>query len=92
MALKKNIPTNYGADASYWKISRTNIDWHSKRASVELLGFTSQEAREAGKEPITRENYAYMGDGFEFTPEENAVAKAYVLIKGTEQFADAEDC
>lgn len=46
MALQKSIPTEYGVNATYWKICQFNVDSLNQRAHVELLGFISQDARE----------------------------------------------
>ena len=38
MALQKTIPTAYGVDLTYWKVTRLNIDWLNQIGEVFLGG------------------------------------------------------
>ena len=45
MALQKTIPTPYGVDLTYWKVTRLNIDWLNQIGEVFLGGWPNQQAR-----------------------------------------------
>ena len=45
MALFKEISTNYGTTASYWKITSLVFN-HNKDCSIALSGYASKDARE----------------------------------------------
>jgi hypothetical protein len=95
MALQKDIETNYGNIASYWKVISTNIDWHGKTAEITLAGFIDKDARVGGKAPIVIYRYNVINDKFTFSPENNVLTTAYELIKKSEEhdasFIDAQD-
>jgi len=91
MALVLAKATNYGVDAAYWKVAVTNINWHSRAAHVDLLGFVSEDARRTEKNPIAVCSYDWSGEGFPFDLERNIVADTYAQVKTLEEWAGAED-
>ena len=98
MALCKNLVTEYGITASYHKISKIDINWHTKQCEVQLDSYFSKEAREQGKLPILERRYFYVStrpeneDNFDFDPEQNIVSQLYAKIKQESDFLDATEC
>lgn len=105
MALKLAIPTPYGVTAEYWKIAQLNVNTLGPSAHVDLVGFTSQEAREAypAVQPIAVRSFDWPPGILEFGHEINNFAVAYAQIKAwpafdadgqpiPAEFADAVDC
>lgn len=100
MALQKQKDTQFGIKANYWKIVKTNIDWHNKKANIIMVGFENKASRQANNAPLSQTNFEYEGTveigdkvlvPFPFLPEDNIVAKSYELIKQTKDFAGALD-
>lgn len=93
MALIKTLPTEYGIDASYWKIVDLNINWLAREAHLSLLGWASLADRDAGKKEIDRKIFSFLGEDFPFTDTEpqNERGIAYSKIKTTNLFLDAGD-
>lgn len=51
MALFKEISTNYGIPASYWKITSLIFN-QNKDCSIVLSGYTNKDARENNGQPL----------------------------------------
>lgn len=83
MALQKSIQTNFGIEATYWKVVEINVNWHEKRSHVTLLGWVDQGARDSGKQPIDQRTFDWGGEDFPFVDKEpqNERAKAYEKVK-----------
>lgn len=87
MALIKNIETQYGIDANYWKVVDLNVNWLTKQSHISLLGWNSKTDRVEGKQSLASRVYDWSGEDFPFTIEaldaenENAVKIAYEKIK-----------
>lgn len=52
MALKKEIPTQYGVPAMYWKNTAINFDLQNQIANSTCLGYASEEAAKNKSTPI----------------------------------------
>jgi hypothetical protein len=92
MALLKSVETNYGVNASYWKISRTNINWYDGVLSLELWGFFDEAARRANKSTLNIKEYVFGGDDFaNFRGNEKLLDKAYEMLKGLEEWQGSEN-
>jgi hypothetical protein len=61
MALQKTIPTPYGVDLTYWKITRLNIDWLNQIGEVFLGGWPNQQARLNGVQGEMHDNNPFTG-------------------------------
>lgn len=86
MALEKSIPSAYGVDALYWRISRAEAYYTERCVDVYLYGYASQAARASGASPLSlagpiRFSFDAIG-GPDFT-----VAGIYAAIKA---LAEAE--
>lgn len=93
MALSKVLPTDFGIDATYWKIVDLNINWLSRETHISLLGWSDKVSREAGRKELARKIFSFSGDDFPFLDIEpqNEREIAYDKIKQTELFADSGD-
>lgn len=93
MALIKTISTNFGIDSTYWKIVDLNINWLSKNSHVSMSGWSSKASRDAGDQPLTSRSFDWSSDEFPFIDDEpqNERETAYLKIKESEEFSDAED-
>ena len=84
MALAKAIMTQYGINAQYHKICRIDADWKSKILTVDISGWISQDLRIAGYTPIMTFQRVFVGEYFDFTPEENLVSEVYTKLVNDE--------
>lgn len=91
MALWKSIPTSYGIDADYHKITATDVDWLNKTIRINLDTYVTQAIRNSGKAPIMTHSYYWSGDEFSFTNNSNLVAECYTKLKTLEQWSNAQD-
>lgn len=91
MALILQLELPNGATVSYWKILDCNVNMHDRRAHVTLGGFVNEQARLAGRLPLTTESCDWTPDDFPFTVGANWLAQAYLSIKEREPFTDAID-
>ena len=76
MALLLSKPTQFGVDATYWRIIFVQIDFGSNRMAVAMAGYVNQAAREAGLDPITQEQVAFEAEAFIPEPSRTAVYSA----------------
>lgn len=101
MALSKNIPTDYGVDATYWRIIGAQAYYGENLVDVVLAGYASDAARQAGKSPlatITGIRLSWSDMALEGTNEPTRAA-AYTAIKALAEtderlsvLAGAVDC
>ena len=52
MALLKDIQTNFGVVASYWRIILIREDYENKVTKITFAGYLNKEARDNGALPI----------------------------------------
>jgi hypothetical protein len=89
MALLKSVPTEYGVTVSYHKIVLTNIDWLARKAHIEIVGYKDQQARLDGCKFLVGTGFDFQGDNFDFTCEDNIVAKSYEKLVLLPEFESA---
>ncbi len=82
MALEKQIETQYGIDATYWRLTQIQIDYANESAAATLSGYPSQSARQRSALHISHRNYRFSSDNFSgFGHEANNTAVAYQKIR-----------
>ena len=93
MALQINKDSNYGVTATYWKISRMNIDWFSNYSQVAIGGWADKTARDNQSFPLKEFVYEFNGPDFPLIESEpqNEREIFYNLIKQNEDFNGATD-
>ena len=85
MALIKNIKSEFGVDATYWKIATSNADFVAGTFNVTLYGYATQEARVANCEPLVQTGVSLQAlDTADRT-------SLYALIKATSAFQESID-
>lgn len=91
MALFKNISTEYGTEASYWKISNAvfNLDGS---CTITVLGFYTQSARNIPQAPMQTLKYTILNTDMEtyFQTGFN-LHDAYEYLKTTPEFSFASE-
>lgn len=83
MALLKTIPTQYGIDATYWRITNINSFFNGK-TSVMIDGYLDKDARFESAEPLRREVR-------DFPLQDVTRAIAYAEFKKLDMFTGALD-
>lgn len=81
MALQKTIPTAYGVDLTYWKVTRLNIDWLNKVGEVFLGGWPNQQARLNGVQALEYKTQVFRYDDWPFTADGYNITEAYDRLK-----------
>lgn len=102
MALSKNIATEFGVDAAYWRIIGMQTYYDDALVDVALAGYASADARHGGKVPLAtisgiRLSWADMSlEGDNEPSRETAYAAIKVLANGGDErlslLAGATDC
>ncbi|MEW6732058.1 MAG: hypothetical protein AB1489_12090 [Acidobacteriota bacterium] len=68
MGFEKFMPLgNTGLGGNYWKILDTNINWHTKYASITIGCFKDKATADAGGDYITLKGRNWIGTDFPFT-------------------------
>jgi hypothetical protein len=88
MALIKSIDTDYGIPASYWNIGAVQEDFKGKGTEITFYGYASQEAREAGKQPLSAGKIQIAGNEYVAGADRAAL---YEIIKQKPEFYFATD-
>lgn len=88
MALQKAIASEYGFDATYWKVRSIQIYYEDGGILVDvvLLGFLDKDARTAGKKSFMTAQKRIEGMASDFTR-----ADLYAEIKKIEDFVGSTD-
>ena len=81
MALNKTIPTAYGVDLTYWKVTRLNIDWLNQNGEVFLGGWPNQQARLNGVDALEYKTQVFRYDDWPFTADGYNITEAYERLK-----------
>lgn len=81
MALQKTIPTPYGVDLTYWKVTRLNIDWLNQIGEVFLGGWPNQQARLNGVQALEYKTQVFRYDNWPFTADGYNITEAYERLK-----------
>lgn len=88
MALIKSIDTEFGIPATYWNIGAVQEDFKGKGTEVTFYGYASQEARMAGKQPLSADKFQLVGDEYIAGADRAAL---YAIIKQKPEFENAVD-
>lgn len=88
MALLKSIDTDFGIAATYWNIGAVAEDFKGRGTEVTFYGYASQEAREAGKQPLSAGKVQITGADYVAGADR---AVLYATIKQRPEFAGALD-
>lgn len=101
MALQQIIQHETGAYSQYWRVIRTDLNYESNEAEIELYGYVSEQARLDGKSKLDKRIFNTQGSEFTtyFIPSSidpqdiNQVKNAYLYIKGISggEFTSATD-
>ena len=84
MALQKTIPTQFGVDATYHKISA--IQWNFGSVVLTMSSYKDVDAREENKAPLVESTFSFIIEGDAFTR-----PNLYVLLKSQPDFIGATD-
>lgn len=87
MAMSKNVPTGYGIDANYWKISFVRYNFLTNRVDVTMCGWITKPLN-VNVNPILQipVGFDVREDGLPYTRKE-----LYNKLKLEECFQDSED-
>jgi hypothetical protein len=88
MGLLISIDTDYGLPATYWNIGAVQEDFKGKGTEVTFYGYASQEARLAGKQPLSAGKAQITGAEYVAGADR---ATLYGILKQRPEFAGAQD-
>jgi len=97
MALEITKTTQYGNNATYWRVVETNVNWIRDDSHVTLAGYISSKERNAGNAPIATVNLDWPSEDNPFVLSEldkantNTISVAYKKIKTLDEWKDAKD-
>jgi hypothetical protein len=92
MALFKQIGTNYGIVASYWKITDISLNSLDGTAHVVVSGYPDREIRLAGYLPLKTLEYSVSAeDVYTYFPTSLDIAQVYGYLKTLGDFIFSED-
>lgn len=88
MAIIKSIDTEFGVPAVYWNIGAVQEDFKGQGTEVTLYGYSSKEARDEGKQPISATKLQIAGEQYTAGADRAAL---YAYVKQQAQFEGAVD-
>ena len=88
MALIKSVDTDFGIPATYWNIGAVQEDFKGQGTEVTFYGYASQEAREAGKQPLSAGKVQIAGAEYVAGADRQTL---YSILKQRPEFDGAED-
>ena len=88
MALLKSIEAEVGVSAVYWNVGLAHEDFKSQKCDLTLYGYVSQEARLAGKQPLSVMQMQVIGAEYVAGADRAAL---YAIIKQKPEFEGSED-
>lgn len=88
MAMQISKPSNYGVNATYWRIEGGTIDYGSMVLRINVAGYLDAAARDAGKAPLAFESVAWSGVDFPDVAEPTRVA-LYTKLMAMPEWAGA---
>lgn len=77
MALSLEITLRTGVTATYWRITRVEIDGLANTTKAYLSGYLSQTARNEGKRPVRTYEFLWSGEDNPVTPSVIMAGTAY---------------
>lgn len=89
MALKKQIMSEFGVKANYWKITRIDQQYNSQIIAFQIEGFSDENARNDNAKPLAVGTYLVPARLYK-----NEVDRAYIygLLKTADpEFGNADD-
>jgi hypothetical protein len=91
MAIEKEIQTQYGFEALYWKVIRIDINYLENRAEVWVAGWKNEKQRMSYPkiQPAIIRSFSWTDKEFPDGCNERAVA--YKYIKADPEFIGATD-
>jgi hypothetical protein len=91
MALGKALDSNYGTQATYWRITQVSFDVVVRSVWFALAGYVSEEARLANKDPIETRSYDFTLPE-DISPESMGREQLYDYVKMADaSLSDSED-
>ena len=88
MALIKSINTEFGVPAIYWNIGAVQEDFKGRGTEVTFYGYSSKEARDEGKQPLSAGKVQIAGDDYIAGATR---AQLYATLKQRPEFESAQD-
>ena len=89
MALQKTVSTQYGINATYWKIVRMEIDWLNSKCFCRVSGWKDNASRLVPDEALDHRVYDWSGDDFNFSHTFNNTEIAYDKMRVMEEWGGA---
>lgn len=91
MALLKNISTEYGVYASYWKITEISLNLDGS-CDLVLSGYYNEETRNANLQHLKKMQYHIdQPTVVQYFPSGIDLSQVYAYLKTTGEFGGAED-
>lgn len=91
MALSKQVSTQFGTTAEYWRIAVVVEDYTAATISVVLSGYVNANARQANAQPLSRADFSLAVNGDTVTHDMDRTA-LYTHIKTLDGWTEAVDC
>ena len=91
MALQKTVSTQYGINATYWKIVRMEIDWLNSKCFCRVSGWKDDASRLIPDEALDHRVYDWSGTDFTFGHVLNNTVEAYGKLKILTEWEGAID-
>lgn len=88
MALSISMPSDYGVDATYWKIGSYSEDFKGRAGELVLYGYATLAARQSDKQPIMTAKMQISGASYS---EDDTREQLYNKIKLMQEWSGAED-
>jgi hypothetical protein len=93
MALHQIISTDYGVNASYWKVIDVHFNRFDKTVKIDVAGYLDKDSRDNGANVLKTFQYTVPESSVcSEDPENNVVHIIYDLIKTLGDFNTAIDC
>lgn len=86
MAIVKEVPTDFGVPASYWRVALLQEDIVGKTLDVTLQGFFDEAACLGGKQPMAVWRGRIDGEFYQQTP---SLSEVYIALTKLPDWADA---
>ena len=90
MSLQLTVDAPYG-DATYWKAFVASIDTRNNVAIIEMRGYASQAAKDAGKSHYLIRQHNLTATQIPFTNHNITLADVYAYLKTLEEYSGAVD-
>lgn len=81
MALQKEVKTQFGNNATYWRILEYRMNFVMKTADFAIGGYLDKDKRDAGMQPLMVTGVSFDPQNFPFTDEVPILRSVYEHIK-----------